>query len=134
MMARTLFQAGVGVLMAGLLAVTACDEDPVQPGIVVDGNVDVEVRDNVFVPDTARIPMGGSVIWRWAGSNPHNVVSVLSPQFAFSTDTMRTGTHGPVTFGVVGTYRYICSVHGGISADSSGTTGMSGVVVVTQEQ
>lgn len=121
---------GGAVLLAAALVAAACsDSEPTQPG-TPGADVTVEVRDNSYFPDTARIATGGTVQWEWLGSN-HTVTSVLTPGFV-GVDTVQNApaTHGPVTFATAGTYRYVCTTHGGLSTDSTMVVGMSGVVLV----
>lgn len=121
---------GAAVLLAAALIAAACsDDEPTQPG-TPGADVTVEVRDNSYVPDTARIATGGTVQWEWLGNN-HTVTSVLTPSFV-GVDTVQNALskHGPVTFATAGTYRYVCTTHGGLSADSTMVVGMSGVVLV----
>ena len=88
----------------------------------------IQVRNNVFSPETVRLLAGGQVTWTWVGQD-HNVTSVLAPTFSPNSVTeLPPFTHGPITFSTPGTYRYICTIHGGVS--SGQTTGMRGVIIV----
>jgi plastocyanin len=106
----------------------------------------VEVRDNYFrslnngsggeddflgqaAVDT--IPVGGTVLWQWSGTN-HNVTPYFNP---VSSPLSGSGTHsapftyGPVTFTERGTYRYRCTIHSQV-VDFLGLFGMRGDIVV----
>lgn len=88
----------------------------------------VEVRNNVFAPETVSLMAGGTVTWNWVGQD-HTVTSVLSPSFGPNTAIENAPfTHGPITFPTPGSYRYICTVHGNVA--NGQTTGMRGVIVV----
>ena len=90
----------------------------------------VQVQSNFFQPSSVTIAVGGTVTWNWAGSD-HSVTPVLSPVFGnpAGSGVQNAGfTYGPITFTTAGTYRYICTVHGGVSGGT--TTGMAGTVIV----
>ncbi len=88
----------------------------------------VDVRNNFFDPATVALIVGGQVTWNWVGQD-HNVTSVLTPGFAPTSPTSNAPfTHGPVMFPTPGTYRYVCTVHGGVS--NGQPTGMNGTIVV----
>ncbi|MGQ0701942.1 MAG: cupredoxin domain-containing protein [Gemmatimonadales bacterium] len=88
----------------------------------------VEVRNDVFVPETVVLQVGGTVTWNWIGIQ-HSVTSVLSPMFAPSSAVQNAPfTHGPITFNTPGTYHYICTVHGSVAGGQ--TAGMRGMIIV----
>jgi plastocyanin len=88
----------------------------------------ITVENNDFNPALVTLSQGGTVTWNWTGSG-HNVTSVGSPSFTASTDTQSAGfTFGPVIFNTVGTYRFICSIHG--AWDGTNTSGMAGSIKV----
>ena len=84
----------------------------------------VAVQDNLFADSvsssgTTTITVGDTVEWTWGGSNPHTVFSTTAESFDSGTpQTSGTFSH---TFNAVGTYAYICGVHG---------NSMAGTVVV----
>ena len=89
---------------------------------------DVSVADNTFVDavsgnSTSTITAGDTVIWTWSGSNPHTVSSTGSESFD-SAAPQTSGTYSHV-FNTVGTFTYICGVHG---------ASMSGTIVVQAAQ
>ena len=90
----------------------------------------VQVQSNFFQPSSVTIGVGGTVTWNWIGSD-HSVTPVLTPLFGTpgGSGVQNAGfTYGPITFATAGTYRYICTVHGGVSGST--TTGMAGTVIV----
>ncbi len=124
-----------GLLLAGALSACGGSEPsftnppppPPPPGPPA-GSATVEVRNNFFSPETVTLVAGGQVTWTWIGQD-HNVTSVLAPSFSPNSITTNAPfTHGPIMFPAPGTYRYICTVHGGVS--NGQTTGMRGAIVV----
>jgi plastocyanin len=84
----------------------------------------VSVKDDVFSPKVARVDSGGKVIWRWRGSNDHNVRFRSAPKGAKRPrgSTIQDSGRFARSFSRRGTYRYVCTLH----EDS----GMKGRVVV----
>jgi plastocyanin len=88
----------------------------------------VEVRNNSFNPESVSLLAGGMVTWTWIGQG-HTVTSVLNPSFAANTAVESAPfTLGPIVFPAAGSFRYVCTVHGGLA--NGQTTGMRGVIVV----
>lgn len=86
---------------------------------VVPGQfVQVDVRNNQFVPSTATIQTGGTVLFVWvANAQDHNIVPV-APATKPSQPTVRDGPFShQETFNTAGTYRYGCSVHSGMNGE-----------------
>jgi len=84
----------------------------------------VAVQNNFFNPDFAGVQVDGTVTWTWnSGLVEHNVVFTGGPQ-PLPTSSGVKSTPGTYTwtFGTVGTYTYVCSIH----------DFMSGRVVVVQ--
>jgi plastocyanin len=73
---------------------------------------EVKLKDNFFKPDRVEIDKGDSVLWRWKGSNAHNVAGKKPGQtdIAFRSALK---THGKYShrFRKVGTWRILCEVH-----------------------
>ena len=80
----------------------------------------VSVKDDVFSPRVAKVDVGGKVVWRWKGSNDHNVRFRSAPKGAKRPSGSTTKASGRFsrTFKKRGTYRYVCTIH-----ESSGMTG-----------
>jgi plastocyanin len=79
----------------------------------------VSVQDNQYNPASVTINVGDTVQWNWTDSNPHTVSSTGAESFDSSpAKTSGSFTH---TFSAIGSFGYVCSVHGSI---------MSGTVVV----
>src|SRR5262249_43494112 len=80
---------------------------------------DIDVGNNFFQPSTITVPAGSLV--RWTFRNPsgvaHNVTSSGDPGFASSSPQI-TGDGSTFTqlLGAPGTYRYECTLHGGMNA------------------
>lgn len=88
----------------------------------------ITVENNDFNPAFVTLSKGGTVTWNWSGSG-HTVTSVGSPSFNANTGTQSTGfTFGPVTFNTVGTFQFICSIHG--SWNGTTASGMAGSIKV----
>lgn len=105
-------------------ALTLTNQGPTFPttiGVAVgtgDGIVFTSSRNGTSNPAIDTLAVGGTVTWTWVGPN-HSVLSTGSPTFT-SSATKSSGTY-PFTFLTVGTYNYICGVHG---------ASMSGTIVV----
>ena len=73
---------------------------------------EVKLKDNFFKPDRVEITKGDKVLWRWKGSNLHNVTGMKpgSDDIAFTSDFM---THGKYShrFRKVGTWKILCENH-----------------------
>jgi plastocyanin len=73
----------------------------------------VTMPGNVFVPFLVQIQRGGSVTWRF-GAEPHNVIFVVTAgapadiNIVSNVDVSRR-------FDVLGTFRYDCTIHPGMS-------------------
>lgn len=74
----------------------------------------VVLKDIAFQPANLTVRRGTLVTFRWRdGSTPHNVRSRGKPRFPGSGDRTK-GTHR-VRFRKAGTYRYVCTIHPGMS-------------------
>jgi plastocyanin len=84
----------------------------------------VSIKDDLFSPKVARVDAGGKVVWRWKGSNDHNVRFRSSPRGVKRPrgSSIKDSGRFARSFGRRGTYRYVCTLH----EDS----GMKGRVVV----
>jgi plastocyanin len=78
------------------------------------GSRTIAVKDDVFSPKRATVGKGTLVTWRWtADSSAHDVVSRGAKRFK-SSDIQSGGTHR-YRFKRVGTYRYVCTLHEGMT-------------------
>jgi plastocyanin len=79
------------------------------------GAVDtIQVRDNFFSPVHDTVTVGTFVVFRWLGAAQHSVVWQTTPAPTPSNSSiMATGTF-VVRMTKVGTYNYLCGVHGAI--------------------
>ena len=73
---------------------------------------EVKLKDNFFKPDRVEIAKGDKVLFRWKGSNLHNVAGKKpgSKRIAFASDFMTEGKYSH-RFGRVGTWRLLCENH-----------------------
>ena len=73
----------------------------------------VEVDDNYFVregaPRTVSVKKNDTVVWRWEGSNPHDVTVKRGP-VKFHSKIKTSGTYSKKVTRR-GTYRIICTIH-----------------------
>lgn len=95
---------------------------------------DVEVRDNLFDPDSIEIEVGGTIIWSHAGQASHTVTAddgSFDSHPGCNADTgtgcMQNGDTFQQTFDETGTFAYRCKIHG-----SEGGGGMAGTVTVRE--
>ena len=84
------------------------------------GNFFFKSGRNLTVPAVDTLGVGGTATWTWA-SGTHFVQSTGSPAFANGGTINGAGQTSVFTFGSVGTYSYICGIHG---------ASMSGTIVV----
>ena len=118
---RTLLLAAV--LFAG---VTACGDDPVDPGDNGGGGggggggatpvvtTNVTVDNNFFSPDFNQVSPGAAVTFTWAtGAVTHNV------DFADASITdipnQSSGAHQTTMPTAAGDYSYVCTIHSGMT-------------------
>lgn len=74
----------------------------------------VSLKDIRFTPKTLRVKRNDRVRWTWNdGTTPHNVASRGADRFRSSTTKTR-GTY-LVRFRKAGTYRYVCTIHPGMT-------------------
>lgn len=113
-MLRTIRGGIVALLAAGILA--GCGGQAladIPPEVGVD---QVAVQDDEFAPRVIQVTQGTEVTWTWEGNRRHNVVGE-----GFQSELMTEGTFQH-TFETPGSYRYLCTLHGG----------MTGAVIVTE--
>ena len=67
-------------------------------------SVTIEARDDVFIPQYAKIHVGTTVIFKNAGRNQHNVISAESRSTTSRPTRSRTGAKVRVVFDKVGTH------------------------------
>lgn len=73
----------------------------------------VEVDDNYFVregaPRTVSVKKNDTVVWKWEGSNPHDVTVKRGP-VKFRSKVKTSGTYSK-KLTRRGTYKIICTIH-----------------------
>lgn len=68
----------------------------------------VVVGDNFFAPTTARVEMGGMVVWSFDGALPH---SVTADDGEFDSGIVESGAEFEHRFDKIGSLSYYCTVH-----------------------
>jgi len=73
----------------------------------------VDIVNTAFSPASVVVQTSGAVTWTWRDSGiPHNVTYTAAPgTLPASSTTQGAGTFS-TTFTQVGTYRYVCTIHG----------------------
>jgi plastocyanin len=124
---RVVVVIGLAVLVALALSVGGCGGGGDDVELVRGVTVDVEARDNTFVPEETTVAAGTSVRFVNVGRNDHNVIPVSDDQdeLLVETDDLAPEAEATVRLTEPGTYRYYCSIHG------TKTAGMIGTIEVT---
>jgi plastocyanin len=79
------------------------------------GAVDtIQVRDNFFSPAHDTVAVGTFMVFRWLGAAQHSVVWQTTPQPAPNGSPIQTTGTVVARVTKVGTYNYLCGVHGAI--------------------
>lgn len=75
--------------------------------------VTVTIADNTFTPASVNAKQGGTITWKWTGSNPHVVLiaGAKSPEMTGSGTWDRTFQDPPGTV-----INYQCAIHGAAMA------------------
>lgn len=118
---KRLLIATIGLCGLGAIALWAASS--VSAATRTVSVVDDAYVDAVSSNSTTTIAVGDTVQWNWSGSNQHTVTSTSGEVFD-SGAPQTTGTFSH-TFNAVGSFNYICGVHG---------TAMTGTVVVQAAQ
>jgi plastocyanin len=92
--------------VAAILALGACRVDELAPP--EPGTAFVQMRDNLFAPQSVTIPAGRNVRWTNAGQTTHTVASASQ---TFDSDLVHPTTWFEARFETPGTYDYTCSLH-----------------------
>ena len=71
----------------------------------------VKVDDNFFKPGKVTVKKGGKVVWKWVGSNPHNVELRKPNGKRAKSSPIKTSGKFRHRFRKVGKWRAICVVH-----------------------
>ncbi len=103
--------------LATLLAACAGSDVPETAGQAAAP--EVRMVDDEFDPPVIRVPVGGTVVWTHAGTNPHNVFA--SDGSWQSAEVMTGGERYSYTFDQAGAVPYFCTFHG--TAEGAGMAG-----------
>jgi len=73
---------------------------------------EVKLKDNFFKPDRVEIKKGDKVLWRWKGSDLHNVAGKKpgTDDIAFASEFKTDGKYSH-RFRKVGTWKILCENH-----------------------
>jgi plastocyanin len=92
------------VLAAGLVVAPVGSASPVAAG----GGATVDVVNTSFSPRTVKVPVGGSVTWRFQDQMTHDATS---SQGFWASGPKSTGSTFVHTFTSSGSYPYLCTLH-----------------------
>jgi plastocyanin len=73
----------------------------------------IKLVDNKYSPASASVARGTTVVFKWAGKNPHNIVVVKGP-VKFQTGVKTKGTYKR-KFTRKGSYSIVCTIHSGMT-------------------
>jgi len=78
-------------------------------------NTTIKVGDDFFSPASKTVKKGTKIKFKWIGDRPHNVVKQKGPGGGFaSRTTSARGVNFSKKFKKAGTYKIICTIHGGM--------------------
>jgi plastocyanin len=107
----TLAAAAAATLAAGVVAAPAGSAPTAEIA-----RERVSVEDNYFDPRSVTVHRGEVVRWAWHGENRHNVTFVKVPHGASRRGaTTRRDGHWRRRFWRPGAYRYVCTLHAGMT-------------------
>jgi plastocyanin len=92
--------------VAAALALGACRVNEIAPP--EPGTAFVQMRDNLFAPQTVTVAVGRSVRWTNQGQQVH---TIASPSQTFDSDLVYPTAWFEARFETPGTYDYTCSLH-----------------------
>ncbi|MFZ4706450.1 MAG: cupredoxin domain-containing protein [Bacteroidales bacterium] len=93
------------LLLAVALSLISCSKDTPGPN-------EVYIRDNTFDLQTIAVSAGSTVIWTNMEKSSY---SVDSDNNLFKSDNIETGKSFCYTFSTIGTYKYHCKLHPGMT-------------------
>lgn len=94
--------------------------------------IEVDVRDNTFMPKHVTIKPGDTVRWVWSGFILHSTTSAAGIGEQWDSGLERTPFEFEYTFDNVGVFTYYCTLHGS-DLGNGNVTGMAGSVVVADD-
>lgn len=106
-------RASIITLLVATLGIGACGEDNASPGPPQGARVAATAQLR-FDPVSVSIARGGSVTWEF-GTVPHNVVFDTAEGRPDDIPGLNTGVAIPRSFAQLGTFRYACTIHPGMT-------------------
>ncbi len=112
------------VILAMALPLVACGGSAAAESASGD-EVVVRMFDNRFEFDEIAVPVGGKVVFRGTGRNPHNAVASngsWSTESAFGSLEQLEGDDAELIFTEPGEYTFYCTFHGNADGDGMAAT------------
>lgn len=83
------------------------------PAVASPLRAEVLVKDDFFKPKLVTIKKGGTVVWRWKGTdNPHNVaIKKPGSSKVVKRSVVKTSGKYDYKFRSTGTWRILCEIH-----------------------
>lgn len=106
---RWLILGGVAVAILGATAVWFLLRPSPADGDAVRGVTEIAVVDDAFDPPVVEVPVGTTVTWTFAGEDAHDIVGD-----GWGEQTPADTGSFVHTFETSGSYRYTCTLHGGM--------------------
>ena len=104
---------GALILGAGILALSCKKSNPAGPGTRADVTINILgiAGANSYSPNPDTVLVGRSVAWHNIGGTTHTATATGTG--GFDTGNIVNGaTSSPIVMNTVGTFPYICSIHG----------------------
>jgi plastocyanin len=101
--------ASLAMLLA--LAIGGRPSASAAPTATASKSVTVKIKDFSYRPHTLNVAKGTTVVW----TNKDSVKHTATRRGSFTTGKIKPGHSAAVRFTAKGTYRYICTLHEGMS-------------------
>lgn len=83
--------------------------------------IEIDVRDNLFVPENIVVSPGTKIVFKNSGRNPHNVIPVDKADFdEIPVSKLQPSDSAELTLKGAGEIPYYCSLHGTPKAGMKG--------------
>jgi plastocyanin len=102
-------------LVLVLLLTLGAGEAAAGPVDAPESEPHVDVREEYFYPSLVAVRRGGTVVWDFTGQATHDVVDDTGLELFDSGLTPPGGPSFAFTFAAAGTYRYVCTLHAGMT-------------------